>query len=452
MNEDKKILFLERLTRLLNGAIKEKNQSAIESEKFCEALKWKISRIMEEIYKLDYLSDDFELSSFVSSHIVAPIERMKEQMDKPWLKDKLTIGLLGHFSAGKTTALNLIFDEKFATHKHENTALATYLVSGNNTEVLTVVDKGGKSQEISVEDSSLFDYSTAGFSNFPFARIFEYVVKESKNRLLSQLTFIDTPGLGASNEHSEPSIRVIPNCDAIFWFIKLGGSVEAKDLKFIKENINDKALFIIFSFVDEVENREESISVAIQQFKDFEIDVKDYFLLGRRREIQDEFKKHITYSIKNIANSYEVYNPDTHLYTTLCNMEELLVNFQKVLTQEINKLDKETDKISDTYMSSRSQFATAWNNCTNRINNTIDTFNQRCCDAMFCGGASGAIANNLKSIVNSLKNIEEAYDEIDASKLVEYGQQIAAMGQLQSKNERASELIKEIQETKKIFD
>ena len=37
MNEDKKILFLERLTRLLNGAIKEKNQSAIESEKFCEA-------------------------------------------------------------------------------------------------------------------------------------------------------------------------------------------------------------------------------------------------------------------------------------------------------------------------------------------------------------------------------------------------------------------------------
>ena len=294
MNEDKKILFLERLTRLLNGAIKEKNQSAIESEKFCEALKWKISRIMEEIYKLDYLSDDFELSSFVSSHIVAPIERMKEQMDKPWLKDKLTIVLLGHFNAGKTTALNLIFDENFATERRENTALATYLVSGNNTEVLTVVDKGGKSQEISVEDSSLFDYSTAGFRNFPFARIFEYVVKESKNRLLSQLTFIDTPGLNASNEHSEPSIRVIPNCDAIFWFIKLTGSVPETDLKFIKENISDKALFIIFSFVDAVENREKSVSVALQRFEDFEIDVKDYFLLGRRSEIQNEFKKHIT--------------------------------------------------------------------------------------------------------------------------------------------------------------
>ena len=60
MNDDKKILFLERLTKLLNGTIKEKEQSTIESEKFCDALKWKLSRIMEEIYKLDY-------SSFASS-------------------------------------------------------------------------------------------------------------------------------------------------------------------------------------------------------------------------------------------------------------------------------------------------------------------------------------------------------------------------------------------------
>ena len=107
MNDDKKILFLERLTKLLNGTIKEKEQSTIESEEFCDALKWKLSRIMEEIYKLDYLSDDFELSSFVSSHIVAPIERMKEQMDKPWLKDKLTIGLLGHCGNNLLLLLNL---------------------------------------------------------------------------------------------------------------------------------------------------------------------------------------------------------------------------------------------------------------------------------------------------------------------------------------------------------
>ena len=451
MNEEKKILFLERLTKLLNGAIKEKSQSIIDTENFCEALKWKLSRLMEEIYKLDYLSDDFELSSFVASHINAPIERMKAQMDKPWLKDKLTIGLLGHFNAGKTTALNLIFDENFATERRENTALATYLVSGNNTNVLTVVDKGGQSQEIAVEDSSLFDF-TAGIRNFPFARIFEYIVKESKNELLTQLTFIDTPGLSATNEHSEPSIKAIPNCDAVFWFVKITGSVTDTDLKFIKENIGDKALFIIFSFVDAVENKEKAISVALQRFKDCGIEVKDSFQLGRSKEIQYLFKREITDSIKKIANNYEVYDPYAHLYSIICTMENLLVDFQKDLTKEINKLDKDTDKISDAYSSSRSKFATAWNDCTNRMNNTINTFNQRCCNATFCGGASGAIANNIQSIVNSLNEISEAYDEIDSSKLVEYGHKISAMGILQAKNERAAELLKEIQETKKIFN
>lgn len=450
MNEEKKILFIERLIKVLNGTIKEKSQSVIDYENFCEALKWKLSRLMEEIYKLDCLSDDFELSSFVASHINTPIERLKEQMDKPWLKDKLTIGLFGHFNAGKTTALNLIFDENFATERRENTALATYLVSGDNTNVLTVVDKGGKSQEILIEDSSLFDF-TAGIRNFPFARIFEYVVKESKHKLLTELTFIDTPGLNATNEHSEPAIKVIHNCDAIFWFIKLTSSVSYTDLKFIKDNISDKALFVIFSFVDAVEDKENSIKVALQRFKDYGIEVKNSFQLGRSKDCQSLFKKEMTYSIQSIANNYEVYNPYAHLCSIIYYMEDLLIDFQKALAKEINKLYKEADKILDTYSSSRSKFVTAWNNCTNRINSAIDTFNERCYNATFCGGASGAIANNIQSIVNSLRDIGEADGEMDASKLIEYGQRITAIGNLQSKNERVAELLKEIQETKKIF-
>lgn len=451
MNEDKKILFLERLTRLLNGTIKEKSQTLVETEKFCEALKWRLSRVMEEIYKLDFLADDFNLGDFVSENIDYPIERMKEQMDKPWLKNKLTIGLMGHFNTGKTTALNLIFDENFPTKHRENTALATYLVNGSNTEVITVVDKGGKSQEISVEDSSLFDF-TAGIKNFPFARIFEYVVKESDNKVLEQLTFIDTPGLFAKDGHSEPTIQVIPNCDAIFWFVNLTGSLDIRDLKFIKENIKDLPLYIIFSHVDDIDSLDESIDVALKRFKENGIDIKEYFMLGSTRDIKSKFKLSIINSIKSIADKYEVYNPYVHIYSAMCWMEELLVKCQKSLTEEVNNLDKETDKISDTYLASRAKFSTAWDNCTNRINNTIDTFNRRCNGAAFCGGAAGAIANNIQSIINSLSDIAEAYSEIDTNQLVEFGRQVTAMGHFQSKIDKASELIKEIQQIKKIYD
>lgn len=451
MNEEKKILFLERLTKLLNGAIKEKSQNILENEEFCDALKQQLSRIMEEIYKLDFLSDDFDLGSFVYNNINNPIERMKEQMDKPWLKNKLTIGLMGHFNAGKTTALNLIFDENFATEKRENTALATYLVNGENTEMLTVVDKGGKSQEISVEDSSLFDFQ-AGIRNFPFARIFEYVVKESKNNLLNHITFIDTPGLNATNEHSEPTIRVIPNCDVIFWFINLTGSSPKDDMNFINSNIKKKPIFLILSYADAVQSLEASIKTVCDTFKKAKIEIKGYFLLGKKPDFQQKFKSSITKEINNIVNEIDVYNPYSHIYAIMCNLEELLVGCQKELTDRFNELDRETDKISDTYQSSQAKFSTAWNNCSNRMNNTISTFNDRCSSAMFCGGASGAIANNLNSIISSLRDMGEAYEAIDASKLIEFGQQVQGMNVLKNKIDSASELLKEIQKLKKIYD
>lgn len=46
----------------------------------------------------------------------------------------------------------------------------------------------------------------------------------------------------------------------------------------------------------------------------------------------------------------------------------------------------------------------------------------------------------------------EAYDRIDFQKLVEYGQKIGQMGELQSKINRASEVLAEIKEIKSIFE
>ena len=115
MNDEKKMNFYNRLTDLLNGVVKEKSEDVRKREYFCDVLKWNITKIIEEIYKLDFLSDEIDLRSFISENVDDPIERMKIQMDKPWLNDKLTIGLMGHFNSGKTTALNLIFDENFAT-------------------------------------------------------------------------------------------------------------------------------------------------------------------------------------------------------------------------------------------------------------------------------------------------------------------------------------------------
>ena len=451
MNDEKKMNFYNRLTDLLNGVVKEKSEDVRKREYFCDVLKWNITKIIEEIYKLDFLSDEIDLRSFISENVDDPIERMKIQMDKPWLNDKLTIGLMGHFNSGKTTALNLIFDENFATKNRENTALATYLTYGENPDVITIVDKGGKSQIIPLSDGELFDYSK-GIRNFPFARIFDYLVKDSRNKILENLTFIDTPGLSSSNEHSEPTMKAISTCDAIFWFINLTDSAAIEDVKFIETYLKEKPLYVVLSFADAVESLKASKDVVVSEFKKRNIDVKHYFILGRNSQFQTEFKQSTIKKLKELINEYEVYNPYAHLYGFVSWMENVLIDSQKALTDSNNKINKKTNEILNNYKSSENRYSSAWENCTNRINNMIETFQQRCSGAFMCGGASGAIASDLNSVIDSLKRMANSYQEIDLSQLVEYGHLTMAMSEVQSKIERASEILTEIKELKNVFN
>lgn len=447
---EKKLVFFERFTALLNGTVKEKAEEVKEGEKFCDTLKWNVTRLVEEVYKLDFLNDSFDLSSFVNENISGPIERMKIQMDKPWLKNKLTLGLMGHFNSGKTTALNLIFNENFATKNRENTALATYLVYGSNTAKITIVDKGSKSQLIDVADSDLFDYAQ-GVKNFPFARIFDYLVKESSNKVLEQITFIDTPGLSSTNEHSEPTMNAVLSCDAIFWFINLTEGVAKNDIQFINTYLSGKPIFVVLSFADDVESLDRSVAVARNEFKKAGIEVKAYFLLGRNKNMQSEFKNLVTSKLKEITQDFEVYNPYAHIYQVVLGMEEILLDAQKALTAEHSRLDKETDKLADSYTDSQRRYGSACSNCVSRLNNMIDTFNNRCANAMFCGGAFGALSGDINIVVDSLGKMGTAYDAIDIQKLVEYGQLISKMGYLEMKLEKSAEILEEVKKLKKIF-
>ena len=62
------------------------------------------------------------------------------------------------------------------------------------------------------------------------------------------------------------------------------------------------------------------------------------------------------------------------------------------------------------------------------------------------------MASDFNGVVSALQRMGEAYDRIDFQKLVEYGQKIGQMGELQSKINRASEVLAEIKEIKSIFE
>lgn len=451
MNEIDKMSFYEQLTSLLKGNVMPKSDEVIEGEESCDLLKKAISAHFDATHKLDVFSDNFNFTEFVHEHIDYPIERMKEQMEKTWLRDKLTIGLMGHFSTGKTTALNLLFGEAFHTDGHENTALATYLTYGNKTNTVTIVDRAGQSQELTMQQCKLLDYSL-GVSDFPFARIFNYMVKENKNEMLKDLTIIDTPGLfSTSTGHSDPTFNVVSSCDAIFWFINITDSATKEDIMKIKDYVGTLPLFIIFSYVDAISPSasEKAISTALKEMDNNNIEYKGYLKLGKREQARQQFKLDADKILKQLVSEHEAYIPIVHVVSTINFLENILMECKKNFAERVTTLDSETDKLVADYRASSRTFVTECNNSMSRFNNMIDTFNNRCNGATFCGGASGALCNNINSIGESLNKMVRAYNNMNESKLVDFGNGCAQMNLYQYKLDQITEILSSLTSLKK---
>lgn len=437
--------FYENFTNLLKGKVKSKSEAVINGEDFCDSLKKILADFFEETHKLDVFSDEFNLRDFLREHIDRPIERMKEQMEKTWLQDKLTIGLIGHFCTGKTTALNLMFGESFKTNEHENTALTTYLTYGLNTNIVTIVDKAGQSQELTLEQCCLFDYRNE-VEDFPFARIFNYMVKENKNEILKDLTIIDTPGLFSPHiDHSNPIKNVIANCDVIFWFINITDSASHDDYDKIKKYVGSLPLYIVFSYVDArsttPQEVDESIKDILQNVKKNEIICNGFLKLGKRDAVRQQFKAEASLVLKKLIYEHEAYVPLAHILGTINDLEEFLVKWKNYFVETITNLDAKTDKLFDEYQSSCRSFYTECNNSQSRFDNMVQTFENRCIGAAFCGGASGALCNNINSIYESFDSMNSAYKNMDFSKLVEYGDGIAKKEMYQYKLDRVSKIL-----------
>lgn len=448
----KQIVFYKELTNILHGEVKPKSDDVINREEFCDSLRKIITDLFEETHKLDVFSDEFNLREFLRDNIDRPIERMKEQMEKTWLRDKLTIGLMGHFSTGKTTALNLMFGESFTTDGHENTALATYLTYGSNTNIVTIVDKAGQSQELTLEQCGLLDYAK-GVEDFPFARIFNYMVKENKNKILKDLTIIDTPGLFSTKvNHSVPTMNVISSCDAIFWFINITDSASKDDISVIHQYVGSLPLYIVFSYVDArgttPQSVDDSINKILKEIQKNEIDCKGYLRLGKRDAARQQFKTDADVILKKLADEHKAYVPAAHIFEVINFLEGFLVKCKNNFAEAVTNLDSETDKLYDEYQSSCRSFVTECNNSKSRFNNMVDTFNNRCNGATFCVGANSALCNNINSISESLGRMVRAYNSMDVSQLVEYGNGLAHMKMCQYKLDRVSEILSKLNQLK----
>lgn len=437
--------FLNDFTALLKRPVKEESKDAQNAKQFGEALKWQLRSYVERIYKLDLLSDDFNLSAFLASNVDYPIARWIEQQEKPWLSDKLTIALMGHYSHGKTSVINSLFNQNFPVRSAESTALPAYLSFGKNTDVIRLVDKGGSIQEIRDEknEAGLLDYKIS--NNFPFTRFFEYLEKECADPILQELTFIDTPGLAnAKQGHSSPTINTLDQVDIVLWCQRADRGFENYSIDFIKDNITNRKLplYVIFTFADNVRDINDVLKNLLKTAKENGIDIKNHFVYGNNTELIKTFVSSFKTQAKSISDQYDKFVPMAHIYAIAKQFFDLLSNAQKEAKKARANLNNEQDSIINRYKKSQESFNVEWNNVIRRFNNMVATFNNRCASAMFCGGAASALSSDINHISSSINEMGRAFAEIDDKDLVALGQIAGYINDLEEK-EKAMESLKQ---------
>lgn len=421
-----RLSFIKAFQELLDERIEPESEDIRNTRLGCDALKFQIRDILERIKSLDILNDDFSVIDICEHEVNSPLRRYVEQCKKPWLQNKLTIALMGHLKTGKTSAMNCYFGEDFPTSSEEATALATYLYYGENPrQIASLVDKGGGVQEINAEQLQLFSLESS--FNFPFARMFSYIAKKSPHTALANMTFIDTPGLFSSNsEHAYTTYKVLDYCDVIFWFVDCRKSISKTEISFIKEQIGDKPLYIIFSFVDGRGSTINGIKKAQEVIKRTlsaeNIKIKGYLQFGRKESTQNQFRMDFGKMIESLGNKYQAINPLAEIIQLILALQtEVVLPALQKANQTKNEIKHELDnigiKIADATRSVNSSFSSI----SDRYNNIVSTLNNKCSNVYFCTGTYRTLSSNVNQLASSLRTIVEAWDNVDYEAIAQYG-------------------------------
>lgn len=433
-----RLSFIKAFQNLLDERLEPESEEIRDTKLGCEAQKFQIRDILERTKALDLSNFSyFSVIDIYENEVDLPLRRYIEQCKKPWLQDKLTIALMGHLKTGKTSAMNCYFGEDFPTSSEEATALATYLYDGDNPkQTASLVDKEGGVQEINAEQLQLFSLENS--FNFPFARMFSYIAKKSKHPALSDKTFIDTPGLFSSNsEHAYTTYKVLDYCDVIFWFVDCRKSISKTEISFIKEQIGDKPVYIIFSFVDGRGTTENGIKkaqeVIKQKLAEEGIEIQGYLQFGRKESTQSQFRKEFGKTIESLGKNYQVVDPIYKINQFLLDLQKKILSAQQNLTEQRNEKKRKLDVFGINISSSKRTFNSAYSSVIDKINNLSRFIDEKCAvgyrwctDAKYKG-----LISNINQLKLCLPTLSEAWNNVDYNVMVQYGALSTNIGRLE---------------------
>lgn len=353
----------------------------------CKVIANKARNIVESMYKAEMFdgfgdNDLFKrlnssVDNFCNTFFDEPSQLICEYLQKPWLENRINIGLFGKYSSGKTTILNCLYGENFPTNNAENTAVPTYLYHGQDTENLILVDVKGRYTKINEDEAALLDTNLS--ESFPFYQLYEYIAKQNPS-VPENRTIIDAPGVMGKNSDI-PVINALKQCDVVVWLLDLrnglSGGIKESELEFIKTYVA-KPLFVVLTYTDRYDDKDycQALSVIADGFKKAAVDVKGYIRYNKYEE--DKFRREFNETLNTgiLQLKIEPQNPYldvnigvSYIRLVLKTNEEYYTNARNESNGEVSKyknnVDSDCERMEDeisTLISRTKELIDHWRN------------------------------------------------------------------------------------------
>ncbi len=204
----------------------------------------------------------------------------------------LILPLVGEFSSGKTSLLNVLTDSKQLEVATKPTTATIYqLHFGQEKQSATIVKADGS--EETIESIDKLDNSVLG--DIPLVKIYD-----TSTRVPKELILVDTPGLSSPDpKHKDALINFLPQADALLMTVDCNQQITNSLLRFIEEsNLAGRKVYLIVTKCDtkpaaDIENIKNYIS------DNCKLPMEHVICISAQKEELSEFYSLIDKLIKN---------------------------------------------------------------------------------------------------------------------------------------------------------
>ena len=230
----------------------------------------------EKLKKLERLIERDFLKTLMNMPVVNKVKiqnqlfqltkKLYEEQEYKVLKEKVTIGVGGKFSSGKSSFINSLLNMENPLPENQNptTSIPTYLIKDVD-EYIDVFTKDN--QRIPIEKEGMLALTHEFFEKYKigFSSFVKSIVISNPKLPYNNFAFLDTPGYSKagnfmskeSETDKEKAFEQLKKVNYLIWLIDIeNGDISNTDIKFIQELKNIKKILIILNKSDKKTKKE----------------------------------------------------------------------------------------------------------------------------------------------------------------------------------------------------